>query len=298
MTCNSFSSWQRPLAKPGVLRPGDRVAIVTPSWGGSACFPQRFEAGLRCLVDEFGLKPVVMPHAKKPADWLDQNPEARASDLMQTFADQEIAAIVTSIGGDDAIRLRPHLDIGVITENPKVFLGYSDATVMHFACLKAGLSSFYGPTVMASFAENGGMHDFKKQAIRRVLFSAAPPGELPRNTEGWTDELLDWSVPGNQDQMRRLQPPTFAKALARLWRDPRPSDRRVCGSSGDAEGHRPLAITPILGRRHPVLRDIRRSSVTFLGDAVDAQLRRARHPQQDSRNDCRSPGRRSGRAAG
>lgn len=213
MICNSFSPWQRPLAKPGVLRPGDRVAIVTPSWGGPACFPQRFEAGLRCIADEFGLEPVVMPHAKKPADWLDRHPEARAADLMQAFADQEFAAIVTSIGGEDAIRLLPHLDLGVIAENPKVFLGYSDATVLHLNCLKAGLSSFYGPTVMAGFAENGGMHDFAKHSIRRALFSEAPPGELPRNTEGWTDERLDWSVSGNQDQKRRLQPSIAPK----LW---------------------------------------------------------------------------------
>lgn len=221
MNRDAFKAWRRPLTKPKVLSPGDRVAIVTPSWGGPACYPDRFEMGLRYLAEEFGLAPVVMPHARKPADWLYRNPEARAGDLMQAFADQDIAAIVASIGGDDAVRLVPHLDLDVIADNPKVLLGYSDATVLHFACLKAGLSSFYGPTVMSGFAENGGMFDFGKNAIRRILFSAEPTGELPRNIEGWTDERLDWSVPGNHLRQRRLQPSVAPK----LWQ----GSGRVCG---------------------------------------------------------------------
>lgn len=206
-------SWPEKMVKSGKLSAGDRVAIVTPSWGGPASFPDRFEAGVRYLSEEFGLDVAVMPHACKPADWLDRNPQARAADVMQAFEDASIAALIASIGGDDAIRLIPYLDLDVIAANPKVFLGYSDATVLHFACLKAGITSLYGPTVMAGFAENGGMHDLSRHAIRRVLFSAEAPGRLPQNAEGWTDERLDWALPELQPHRRRLQP-----ALApRVW---------------------------------------------------------------------------------
>ena len=80
-----------------------------------------------------------------------------AADLMEAFADPSIAGIITSIGGDDSIRLIPHLDLAVIAANPKVFLGFSDTTTLHFACLAAGVTSFYGPAVMAGFGENAGM---------------------------------------------------------------------------------------------------------------------------------------------
>lgn len=210
---DNFRPWRRPLIKPQVLAPGDQVAIVTPSWGGPACFPYRFETGLRYLVEQFELEPVIMPHACKPAEWLDRNPRARAEDLMQAFEVPEIAAIVASIGGDDAIRLVPHLDLRGITSNPKVFLGYSDATVLHFVCLKAGLSSFYGPTVMAGFAENTGMHEFSVNAIHKALFTPKPPGKFPRNIEGWTDERLDWAVPEYQDRKRVLR----TSVAPRLW---------------------------------------------------------------------------------
>lgn len=208
-----MKDWPQSLTSPGRLKAGDRVAIVTPSWGGPAVFPDRFEAGINCLSEEFGLDIIVMPNARKPADWLDRNPAARAEDLMLAFADPSISAVIASIGGDDAIRLNPFLDLGVIAANPKAFLGYSDSTVLHFACLKAGVTSFYGPTVMAGFAENGDMHDLAKDAIRRVLFSARPPGKLPRNREGWTDERLDWSVPANQTRKRRLN----TSAAPRIW---------------------------------------------------------------------------------
>jgi muramoyltetrapeptide carboxypeptidase LdcA involved in peptidoglycan recycling len=55
------------------------------------------------------------------------------------------------------LRMLPFLDYSVIRENPKVFLGYSDSTVTHFAFLKAGVISFYGPSIMAGFDENGGL---------------------------------------------------------------------------------------------------------------------------------------------
>ncbi len=204
-------NWPGRLEKPRMLSRGDRVGVVTPSWGGPACYPDRFEAGMRYLAEEFGLDVAVMPNACKPAGWLHRNPQARADDIMLAFADPELAGVIASIGGDDAIRLIPHLDLALIAENPKVFLGYSDATVLHFACLKAGVTSFYGPTVMAGFAESGDMHEFSKQAIRRVLFSPDPPGKLPENFEGWTDERLDWAAPANQTRKRHLQAPVAPK---------------------------------------------------------------------------------------
>ena len=64
-----------------------------------------------------------------------------------------IDGIVSTIGGDDSIRLLPYIDPNVIRNNPKVFMGYSDATV-HGFCRRAGLVSFYGPSIMAGFAES------------------------------------------------------------------------------------------------------------------------------------------------
>jgi len=205
--------WQRPLVKPEALRPGDRVAIVSTSWGGPAVFPHRYEAGKRYLADAFGIVAVEMPHALRDADWLDRNPKARAEDINAAFADPSIKGIIASIGGDDAVRLIPHIDLDVIVRNPKVFLGYFDPTILHFGCLKAGLCSFYGPTIMSGFAENGGMHAYAETSLRKAVFQTTPIGEIEPNRQGWTVEHLPWKDPENQNRHRKLTPSTGPRTL-------------------------------------------------------------------------------------
>jgi muramoyltetrapeptide carboxypeptidase LdcA involved in peptidoglycan recycling len=196
------------MIKPERLRAGDRVAVVSPSWGGPGTFPQRYAAGVAQLRAEFGLEAVAMPHALRDAGWLARNPQARAEDLMAAFADPSLKGIIASIGGDDSLRILRHLDLGVIRANPKVFLGFSDTTMSHLACFKAGLVSFYGPTIMAGFAENGGMFPYMIAAVRRTLFETAPIGLVPPNRAGWTVEHLDWGDPSLQTRRRELQPST------------------------------------------------------------------------------------------
>jgi muramoyltetrapeptide carboxypeptidase LdcA involved in peptidoglycan recycling len=192
--------------KPAKLQSGDKVATVSLSWGGPGTFPHRYEAGKQQLQDEFGLVVVEMPHTLRDAAWLADHPEARAKDLMGAFADPSIKAILSTIGGDDSIRILPHLDLETIRSNPKVFLGYSDTTISHMACLKAGLVSFYGPSIMAGFGENGGLFPYMVDSVRQTLFSSAPIGEIAPNSDSWTVEILDWAEPENQSLHRKLNP--------------------------------------------------------------------------------------------
>jgi muramoyltetrapeptide carboxypeptidase LdcA involved in peptidoglycan recycling len=149
-----------------------------------------------------------MPNTLKEAEWLARNPKARAEDLMQAFADSSIKGIFNTIAGNDSIRLLPFVDLSLIRNNPKVFLGYSDTTISHLLCYKAGLVSFYGPSLMAEFGENGGIFPYMIQSVRQTLFSSAVVGEVKPNTAGWTVEWLDWANPENQTRKRNLNPCT------------------------------------------------------------------------------------------
>lgn len=197
-----------PLRKPRPLQPGDTVAAISLSFGGAALFPHRYRAGKAQLEQTFGLRVVETPHALRSADWLYRNPQARADDLMEAFADPQIKAIISIIGGDDSIRTLPFLDLAVIRNNPKIFLGFSDTTVTHLACYRAGLASFYGTSLLVGFAENGGMHPYQVADLRRTLFSAEPVGIVAPNADGWTSEFFDWSITANQQRVRVLTPAT------------------------------------------------------------------------------------------
>lgn len=74
-----------------------------------------------------------MPHTLCSPDELDKNPRLRADDINAAVKDPDIKAIITTIGGDDSVRLLPYLDYRAISENPKFFIGYSDPTAIHFA---------------------------------------------------------------------------------------------------------------------------------------------------------------------
>jgi len=194
------------LILPKKLNFGDKIAVISASWGGPGAYPYRYQVGKKRLESIFGLKVIETAHALSDPDWLYCNPEARAEDLMQAFLDPTIKGIFSSIGGDDSIRLLPYIDYEVIRQNPKIVLGYSDSTVMHFICLKAGLVSFYGTSVMTGFSENVKMHDYTMNSIKHNLFTTKVVGMMPKPLEGWTKEHLDWQVPSNQNVERKLHP--------------------------------------------------------------------------------------------
>lgn len=194
------------LIKPNKLKPGDTVAAITLSWGGAGLYPDRYDVGVSRLNEMFGLNVVAAKHAKCTPDWIYQNPQARAADLMDAFANPDIKGIFSIIGGDDSIRLLPYIDYDVIRKHPKILLGFSDTTVTHFVCLKAGLGTFYGPAILTAFAENITMHQYTIESLKKCLFSNEPIGALPENREGWTAEFLDWGVTANQKISRQLNP--------------------------------------------------------------------------------------------
>ena len=117
-----------PFIKPHKLKKGDTIAIISPSWGGPSVFPHIHENGLKALREEFGLSIKEYPTARAEADFLYHQPEARAVDVNQAFADPEVKAIIASIGGDDSIRILPFLNPDIIQSNPKILMGYSDTT--------------------------------------------------------------------------------------------------------------------------------------------------------------------------
>lgn len=202
------------IKKPNRLQAGDTVAAITLSWGGASVFPNRYQAGKQQLEQAFGVKVIETPNALRPAAELAASPQLRAEDLMWAFKNPDVKAIVSIIGGDDSVRLTPYIDLDVIAANPKIFMGYSDTTATHFACLKAGLSSIYGPTFMAGFGENGGLFDYMQQSVARTLFSGDVIGEIKPNTGGWTDdESLSWAKPEDQLKKRPLKPATGIQVL-------------------------------------------------------------------------------------
>lgn len=181
------------LIKPSALKRGDKVATVSLSWGGAGDkeILWRYNQGKKRLEEEFGLEDIEMEHTLDGSEYLYNHPEKRAEDFMNAFKDNSIKGIFSCIGGEESIRLLSFIDFDVIKENPKVFIGYSDTTVSHIMCLKAGISTFYGPAILSEFAENVKMFDYTKHWVDKVLFNKDKIGEI-HSSDIWTSEYLQW----------------------------------------------------------------------------------------------------------
>ena len=181
------------LIKPVKLQPGDKVATISLSWGGAGDkdILWRYEVGKKRLQEEFGLEVIEMPNTLKGSEYIYNNPEKRAEDLMAAFSDPSIKGIFSCIGGDESVRMLPYIDYDVIRNNPKVLIGYSDTTVAHFICQKAGVSSFYGASILAEFAENVQMFDYTKHWIQKTFFDNTVIGKIEPSAV-WTSERLPW----------------------------------------------------------------------------------------------------------
>jgi muramoyltetrapeptide carboxypeptidase LdcA involved in peptidoglycan recycling len=198
------------LIKPERLKPGDTVAAISLSQGLAAVMPYRYQAGKRQIEEVFGVNVVETPNALREPDWLYRNPQARADDLHWALQNPDIQAMFSTIGGEESVRILPHLHLDVIRNHPKIMMGFSDTTITLSAFARAGVVSFYGPSVLCDLAENCGIHPFVEQSVVRALFDAKPFDF--KAAENWTEEFLDWEHPENQLRARN-----FARSEGWVW---------------------------------------------------------------------------------
>jgi muramoyltetrapeptide carboxypeptidase LdcA involved in peptidoglycan recycling len=182
------------FVKPKRLRSGDTVATISLSGGsaGEEDMHWRYQVAKRRLHDLFGLQAVETPNSQKGRDFIYKHPEARAEDLMQALVNPTIQAVLLNQGGDDGIRTLPFIDLDVLAQNPKVFMGYSDGSVFTSMYQRAGVVSSYGPNVLTTLSEPVELHEYTAKWIRKVLFCTEPVGNVDPAPE-WTAEPIDWS---------------------------------------------------------------------------------------------------------
>ncbi|WP_338898895.1 S66 peptidase family protein [Streptomyces sp. TG1A-60] len=191
-----------PPSCPPKPAPGDRVAVISPSAGLPELFPRPYELGLERLREEYGLEPVEYPTTRK----MGTTPRERADDIHAAFADPDVKAVFTSIGGDDQISVLPLLDRELLRDRPKPFFGMSDNTNLLAFLYNAGVVGYHGGTVMTSLGRPGAMDRLTADSLRAALFTSGPY-EL-RPAERFNDVNRDWADPATFDAEPETVPGT------------------------------------------------------------------------------------------
>ena len=129
---------------PTRLKPGDTIGIVAPAGPFDR---QTFSRGIRAIED-MGFKVFVPPEIFKKKGYLAGSDEHRVQYVNQLFEDESIEAIICARGGYGSMRILTLLDYDTIQNNPKIFVGFSDITILlSVLSTRCNLVTFHGPVV-------------------------------------------------------------------------------------------------------------------------------------------------------
>ncbi len=145
---------QEQVIRPPALRIGDTVGIVAPA---GPIDPDALAAGCNAL-SAMGYKPTHLPSITQRELYFAGSAQRRLNELHEMFARPEVRAIICARGGYGCNYLLPGLDLELIRQNPKIFVGYSDVTtLLTYINDATGLLTFHGPMVTKDFSLVGGV---------------------------------------------------------------------------------------------------------------------------------------------
>lgn len=137
---------------PKKLEQGAVIGLVAPS---SPVSEERQQQSIEVLKSlGFKVKTADNLSASK-GGYMAGEEEVRAQWLNKMFADEEVDAVFCLRGGDGANRIIEYLDLDVIRNNPKIFVGYSDITCLHLVMgQQCDLITFHGPMVSSNMVDH------------------------------------------------------------------------------------------------------------------------------------------------
>ena len=144
----------KPKNRPPALRRGDTIGVVAPA---SAIKQDSLIAGCEALT-RMGYKPVYEDSILKHDLYFAGTTERRLQELHSMFRRDDVRAILCARGGYGANYLVDGLDLDLIRNHPKIFIGYSDnTTLLTLLADEANLTVFHGPMAAKDFAEENGV---------------------------------------------------------------------------------------------------------------------------------------------
>ena len=180
------------LIVPPRIKKGETIGFVSPSAGPSPLAIHRIERA-KASLEKIGYKIKIAKHALQSIGDVSGTIDERVSDLHDMFRNSDVKMIMCTTGGNDSNQLLKYLDYLIIKKNPKIFIGYSDITVLHYAIqTQAGLATYYGPCAMTQFGEYPEILAYTLQYFNREVADGNGGGYEMLASETWTDEFLDW----------------------------------------------------------------------------------------------------------
>lgn len=157
---------------PPALRPGDRVALVSPC--GPVLDHRLLDEAVTTIAG-WGLEVVEGAHARASTGHLAGSDEDRAADVDAAFADPQVRAVWCTRGGYGLTRILDRLAWAALAADPKLLVGFSDVSALLVAAWRRlGLVTVHGHVAGRLPVQP----DDARARLRAVLFGDRSPVAL------------------------------------------------------------------------------------------------------------------------
>lgn len=176
------------------LKKGDKIGIYSPSSPVTHTSPIRY-ARAKTFLEAKGFEVIEGSLTGKRDFYRSGTIQERAEELNEFIRNPEISCIMSTIGGTNSNALLPYIDYKAFLENPKIMIGYSDATAILLGIYaKTGIPPFYGPALVPSFGELEPFVDYTYEYFSTFLMEEQEAPFMVPIPAYWTDEPVNWEM--------------------------------------------------------------------------------------------------------
>ena len=188
------------LVKPKRLSQGDTIRIVAPASNMASLAKSSVDRGVENL-EKLGFIVEIDPNVYRSYKGTAGRPMERAESLMEAFLDESVDGIMCCWGGFNSNDIIDYLDYQAIKENPKVFVGYSDITILNTVLYwEAGLVNFQGPAFITFTHEF--LMPWEVDVFKQVTMDGREILEL-RASPTFIDDPFFWKHPDEPVEERK-----------------------------------------------------------------------------------------------
>lgn len=201
---------------PHKLKNGDEIRVIAPSRSLAIIYKDVYEKALAYLTNA-GYKVTFSKNAWELDDFSKSSSvKSRVEDLHAAFADKNVKAILTCIGGFNVNQILSHIDYDLIKTNPKILCGYSDITALLCAVYaKTGLTTYHGPHFSTFGFE--AQREYTTESFNLCTESASPFAVTPSQNHSYSviqeGECEGALIGGNLCTLNLLQGTEFMPSL-------------------------------------------------------------------------------------
>lgn len=151
--------------RPAMLRPGDKVRLISPAGPPNATLVAR---GVE-LLRSWGLEVEYAPHALDRFGYLAAPDADRLADLNAALADPGVRGVICTRGGYGVQRIVDGVDLQAVRLDPKPVVGFSDITGLQLTLWRhTALATVHGPMAAWNDARTG---PASAESLRAALMS-------------------------------------------------------------------------------------------------------------------------------